>query len=61
MMNTRLNTRDHLDYIHPKISFLTNRLTPVRLKRDTKLNLNLFRVFVLPLYRLVANNYEKCS
>jgi hypothetical protein len=61
IINKRLNTKDHLNHIQPKIQHITNRLTPVRLKRDTKLYLNLFRVFILPLYRLAANNYSKCD
>jgi hypothetical protein len=47
----------HLDQIRGKVSYVTHRLTPIRLIGNTKLNLNLFKVFILPLYRLAFNNY----
>jgi len=56
-INNSLNTSDHLDTIQKKINFIRNRLTPVRTRAGARLNSNLFRVMVLPLYRLAFCQY----
>ena len=43
--------QSHLNYKDKKIKFITNKLTPVRLRDSPALNVNLFRIMVLPLYR----------
>ena len=52
MVNGQLDIKAHIQYINKKIMFITNRLTALRYADNLKLNINLFRIFILPLYRL---------
>jgi len=51
----------HPSIINRKIDFIRYKLTPLRLVKDLKLNLNMFKVFCAPLYRLAFNNLEYLS
>jgi hypothetical protein len=51
-MNNKLDASIHLSNIQSKITFITHRLTPIRLRNNGKLNLNLFKTLISPLYRL---------
>ena len=52
-----LRLRQHVEVIQHKINFIKHRLSPIRFRKNTKMNLNLFKIFVLPLYRLDFTNY----
>jgi hypothetical protein len=51
-MNGELNVNKHLKEINKRIGFITMKLYPIRNIDDLKLNINLFKVFIMPLYRL---------
>ena len=56
-VTNNLSMESHLKNTRNKATYVTHRLTPIRLKGNTKLNLNLYKIFILPLYRLAFNNY----
>ncbi len=61
MINSEFNLTQHLDYIQRKISYITYTTTIIRRRLHTKLNLNLFRTLILPLYQLAITLYDKVS
>lgn len=56
-----LNIYEHLKFIARKITYVTNQLTCVRRKSNLKLNINLYKVCILPLYRLGFAFYSKVT
>lgn len=55
-LNDRLKVAGHLNHVERKISFLTHKLTPVRMLHNFRLNVNLFRLMCMPLYRMGMEN-----
>lgn len=60
-MNDTLDVKSHLTACERKVNFITNKLTPIRLRYNTKLNLNLYKILVTPLYRLAYSSYDWLS
>ena len=56
-----LTYKTHLAQTSRKVIFLLHKLTPIRLRANIKMNENLFRILVLPLYRLFLCNYTRLS
>lgn len=52
MLDNKLKAAAHVELIGRKISFLQFKLTPVRLLKDLRLNVNLFRTLCMPLIRM---------
>lgn len=52
MIDTSLSLDSHLNYIGKKIGFITHKLTPLRFLKDTKLNINLFKILIMPQFRM---------
>jgi hypothetical protein len=52
LIDEDLDYRAHLKSINGKISYLTERLTVFRRKLNLKFIVNLFSIFIKPLYRL---------
>lgn len=52
MLDNKLRTVVHMMHIARKIGFIQHKLTPVRLMKDLRLNVNLFRTLCLPLVRM---------
>lgn len=47
---------EHLTHIERKVGFVTSKLSPIRLLKDLRLSVNLFRTFVMPLVRMGLMN-----
>jgi hypothetical protein len=56
IINRNMKVKEHLDYIDRKISFLMSSLTSVRMMKDLRLSVNLFRTLIMPLIRLGLMN-----
>lgn len=56
-VNSSLDVEGHLQAISRKIVFITNQLTGIRRLGKTHLNLSLFRILVIPQYRLAFSLY----
>ena len=52
MIDCKLSSACHLNYISRKINFISHKLTPIRLLKDLRLNSNLYKIFILPLIRM---------
>ena len=52
MIGGKIKVETHLKYINKKIGFMTTKLFPLRNLEITKLNMNLFKTFLMPQYRL---------
>jgi hypothetical protein len=57
MMDSSLRLEAHMEEIDRKISWLTARLTPARLIKDLRFNLNLYKVLIEPLIALAIPFY----
>ena len=53
----QLKLSDHYEAISQKISFVTYKLYGMRKREHLKLNINLFKVLIMPLYRLCFSIY----
>jgi hypothetical protein len=51
-----LKVKDHLNYIDRKFNFLMGALTSVRMMKDLRLSVNLFRTLFMPLVRMGLMN-----
>lgn len=51
-INDKLKVASHLAHMERKVLFVTHKLTPIRLIKDLRLNINLFRTMCMPLYRM---------
>ncbi len=51
-LQSNLSIDAHLKAIEAKVNFITYRTLPIRLKAQTKTNVNLFKCFIMPQYRL---------
>lgn len=60
-LHNSLDVSHHIKMINPKISYLTHRLSIIRIKHNLKLNNNLFSTFIKPLYRLGYSLLINCS
>lgn len=54
--NMRIET--HVLAIQPKINYIIHSLRPILLRGHFKLNNNLFKTFIMPLYRLCTILYS---
>ncbi len=61
MLTPSLKLEDHIKHILPKIVFLRNKLHPVLVTGNARYNVNAFKVFILPLYRLAMPFYDMAS
>ena len=61
MLNGQLDIKDHLKLINKKANYITYKLYGLRMLDDTRININMFRVFVLPSYRLAHTLYARLS
>ena len=60
-MDAKLTMDGHLNFINKKIVFLNNKLVPVRMLDFMELNINLYKLMILPLYRLTFALYQLCT
>lgn len=51
-IDSSCNVMTHLKSINPKINFLTHKFGILRHKQNLKLNINLFEIFLKPLFKL---------
>ena len=58
MVNGRLELKCHFRHINKKIGYLMNRLYPRRNVDNMRLNANMFKAFLVPLYRLCLAEYQ---
>ncbi len=56
-LSKKLDTKSHLGCITEKIAQITYCLSPIRNKKNLKVNRNLFTVFIEPLYRMCFTVY----
>ena len=61
IVNDKLDFEDHFSTISRKIFFMTNQLTGVRRQAKTHLNLSLFRILIIPQYRIAFSIYSHCD
>lgn len=59
MLNTRLDLKEHQKLINKKAAFICSRLYGLRKRDDLRLNVNLFKVFILPSYRLAWTLFSR--
>lgn len=53
-----MNIDAHLTSVNRKLNFLNYKLTPIRLRRNFQLNINLFMVFLWPSFSLALSIYH---
>ena len=51
-MNDKLKVAGHLTHVEKKIAYVAHKLSPIRMLKDLRLNINLFRTMCMPLYRM---------
>ena len=51
-MDNNCNIMSHAQSVNAKICFLTARFSVLRQRNNLKLNINLFKIFIMPLLRL---------
>lgn len=51
-VNDKLRLTGHLVHVERKVGFVMQKLSPVRMLKDLKLNVNLFRTMCMPLYHM---------
>ena len=56
LLKNDLSIKSHISQVQRKIDFIRFRLSSIRWIKDMKLNINLFKVFCLPLYSLCFTN-----
>jgi hypothetical protein len=61
MLNGQLNMKDHLKAINRKANFIAHRLYGIRRIDDLRMNMNMFRTFVMPSYRLAFTLYARLN
>jgi hypothetical protein len=59
MINNKLAIEPHLKAILKKFHFIAYKLTGIRRMDNLKMNINLFKIFILPLYRLAFTLYAR--
>ena len=59
LLNGEMSIEPHLKTITNKYNFIAYKLTGIRRMDNLKLNINLFKVFILPLYRLAYMLYAR--
>ena len=59
VMNGRLDLKEHCKLINKKAAFISSRLYGLRLKDDLRTNMNLFKVFIMPSYRMAFTLYDR--
>jgi hypothetical protein len=53
--------KDHLKAINRKANFIAHRLYGIRRIDDLRMNMNMFRTFVMPSYRLAFTLYARLN
>lgn len=61
VLNGRLDLKEHCKMINKKAAFISYRLYKLRIKDDTKINVNLFKVFLMPSYRMAFTAYDRLT
>lgn len=61
MLSGRLDVKEHCKLINRKAAFISGRLFGVRLKDDLRTNMNLFKVLIMPSYRMAYTLYPRLS
>lgn len=56
-----MQLRHQLSHIERKVNFVMSKLKPIRLLGNFRLNVNLYRVFCLPLFRLLMLQYVNAN
>ena len=51
-INDKLKVAGHVKHVERKIDFVSHKLTPIRMLKDLRLNVNLFRTMCMPLIRM---------
>jgi hypothetical protein len=51
-LNDKLKVAGHLQHVERKVNFVMHKLTPIRMLKDLRLSVNLFRTMCMPLYRM---------
>lgn len=59
IVDNKLSIEPHLKAILVKYNFIAYKLIGVRMKDNLKFNINMFKVFILPLYRLAYTLYAR--
>jgi hypothetical protein len=54
IINPRVDIKNHLVTIKPKMNWICNKLTIIRKRGNLKFNSNLFEVYIKPQFRLVV-------
>jgi hypothetical protein len=49
------STRPHLTQMSSAISFITCRLTSIRVKGDLEININLFKILIMPKITMLSS------
>ena len=60
-LNYTIRISDHLDEIERKHKFIKRSLMPLLMKRHHRLNMNLFRILVVPSFRMVGGIYSQLT
>ena len=58
MIDWKLSIETHLENAGKKINFIRYKLTGLRLLHNTKLNVNLFKMFCMPQYKMAMINAQ---
>jgi hypothetical protein len=61
MLNGRLDLTEHKKLINRKAGFICHKLYGLRKRDDLRINVNLFKVFIMPSYRLAWTLYSRQS
>jgi hypothetical protein len=59
LMNGKLDLKDHLKLINRKANFTAYRLYGLRKLDDVKLNMSMFKLCIMPVYRLAHTLYAR--
>ena len=56
-----LSMRNHLEAMNNKVNYLIRKLTPFRINASAKFNNNMFKILIVPQYRLIGALWEIIS
>lgn len=57
-IDSNLSINSHVGHIKAKFSYVSYKLTGIRLKKDFRLNSNLFTTIIQPLFRMAGCIYH---
>ena len=61
VMDNSQSINHHITELNNKMHYLIRRLTPFRLNAGPKFNINMFKILVIPQYRLLASLWNEMS